>query len=167
MAWMNNYASYFTWTWLVVPALISMLVWLISVDKMSPWYQWFIRSIPFYIKLERSWYSLTDLSHVDDGKYPGIKLWGTRLSGTTMLTRIFTIHYDDVIMTTMVSQTTSFAVVYSIVYSGADQRKHQSSASLAFVRGIHRDRWIPCTKGQYRGKCFHLMTSSWILVTHT
>ena len=33
-------------------------------------------------------------------------------------------------------------------YSGADQRKHQSSASLAFVRGILRDRWIPRTKGQ-------------------
>ena len=23
------------------------------------------------------------------------------------------------------------------------------------------DRWIPRTNGQYRGKCFHLMTSSW------
>ena len=52
-------------------------------------------------------------------------------------------HYDDVIMTTMASQITSLAVVYSIVYSGVDQRKHQSSASLALVRGIHRDRWIP------------------------
>ena len=41
-------------------------------------------------------------------------------------------------MTTMSSQITSLMVVYSIVYSGADQRKHQSSASLAFVRGIHR-----------------------------
>ena len=37
----------------------------------------------------------------------------------------------------------------------------QSSASLAFVWGIHRDRWIPRKKGQLRGKCFHLMTSSW------
>ena len=36
------------------------------------------------------------------------------------------------------SQTTSLTIVYSIVYSDADQRKHQSSASLAFVRGIHR-----------------------------
>ena len=45
-------------------------------------------------------------------------------------------------------------------FSDADQRKHQSSASLAFVWGIHRDRWIPRTKGQLRGKCFHLMTSS-------
>ena len=34
------------------------------------------------------------------------------------------------------SQITSLTIVYSIVYSDADQRKHQSSASLAFVRGI-------------------------------
>ena len=47
-------------------------------------------------------------------------------------------HYNDVIMTTIASQITSLTVVYSTVYSDADQRKHQSSASLAFVRGIHR-----------------------------
>ena len=35
-------------------------------------------------------------------------------------------------------QITSLTIVYSIVYSGADQRKHQSSPSLAFVQGIHR-----------------------------
>ena len=69
-------------------------------------------------------------------------------------------HYIDVIMTKMASQITSLTVVYSTVYSDADQRKHQSFASLAFVWGIHRDRWIPRTKGQLRGKCFHLMTSS-------
>ena len=57
-------------------------------------------------------------------------------------------HYIDVIMTAMTSQITSLTVVYSIVNSGANQSKHQSSASLAFVRGIHRDRWIPRTKGQ-------------------
>ena len=38
----------------------------------------------------------------------------------------------------MASQITSLTTVYSTVYSGADQRKRQSSASLAFVRGIHR-----------------------------
>ena len=81
---------------------------------------------------------------------------------STMATRIT--HYTDVIMTTMASQITSLTVVYSTVYSVADQRKHQSSASLAFVWGIHRDRWIPRTKGQLRGKCFHLMTSSWYLM---
>ena len=42
-------------------------------------------------------------------------------------------HYDDVIMSAMASQITSLTIVYSIVYSGADQWKHQSSASLAFV----------------------------------
>ena len=41
-------------------------------------------------------------------------------------------------MGAMASQTTSLAIVFSAVYSGADQRKHQSSASPAFVRGIHR-----------------------------
>ena len=77
-------------------------------------------------------------------------------------------HYSDVIMTTMASQITSLTVVYSTVYSDADQRKHQSSASLAFVWGIHRDRWIPHTKGQLRGKCFHLMTSScWGSISRT
>ena len=50
------------------------------------------------------------------------------------------LHYNDVIMGAMASQIASLAIVYSSVYSGADQRKHQSSASLAFVRGIHRDR---------------------------
>ena len=71
-------------------------------------------------------------------------------------------HHIDIIMTTVVSQITSLMILYSIVYSGADQRKHQSSASLAFVWGIHWDQWIPRTKGQLRGKCFRLMTSSWV-----
>ena len=48
------------------------------------------------------------------------------------------LHYGPVIMDAIVSQITSLNIVYSIVYSDADQRKHQSSASLAFVRGIHR-----------------------------
>ena len=49
---------------------------------------------------------------------------------------------SDVKMSTMASQITSRTIVYSAVYSGADQRKHQSSASQAFVRRI------PRTKGQ-------------------
>ena len=80
------------------------------------------------------------------------------LSPTTIIHHT---HYNDVIMTTIASQITSLMAVYSTVYSDANQRKHQSSASLAFVWGSHRDRWIPRTKGQLRGKCFHLMTSSW------
>ena len=47
-------------------------------------------------------------------------------------------HYTDVIMGAIASEITSLTIVYSTVYSDADQRKHQSSASLAFVWGIHR-----------------------------
>ena len=47
-------------------------------------------------------------------------------------------HYNDVIMGTMASKITSLTIVYFTVYSDTDQRKHQSSTSLAFVRGIHR-----------------------------
>ena len=44
-------------------------------------------------------------------------------------------HYNNVMMIVMASQITSLAIVYSTIYSGVDQRKHHSSASLAFVRG--------------------------------
>ena len=48
-------------------------------------------------------------------------------------------HYiNDAIMSAIASKITSLTNVYSTVYSDADQRKHQSSASLAFVRWIHR-----------------------------
>ena len=44
-------------------------------------------------------------------------------------------HYSDVIMCMMASQITSISIIYSTVYSGADQRKHQSSASSALCAG--------------------------------
>ena len=47
-------------------------------------------------------------------------------------------HYNAVIMSAMASQITSHTIVYSTVYSVADQRKHQNSAPLAFMGGIHR-----------------------------
>ena len=57
-------------------------------------------------------------------------------------------------MSTMASQITSLTIVYSTVYSGVDQRKHQSSASLAFVRGIHRSPVNSPHKGQVTRKIF-------------
>ena len=48
------------------------------------------------------------------------------------------LHYSDVIMNTMASQITRPTIVYSTIYSGADQRKHQKSKSLSYARGIHR-----------------------------
>ena len=57
---------------------------------------------------------------------------------STVRSGTLTWHYDDVTMSAMAYQITSLAIVYSTVYSDPDQRKHQSSTSLAFVQGIHR-----------------------------
>ena len=46
--------------------------------------------------------------------------------------------YSDVIMSEIASQITGVSIVYSTICSGVDQGKHESSASLAFVRGIHQ-----------------------------
>ena len=71
-----------------------------------------------------------------------------------------TFHYKDVIMSSMESQITSLKIVCSTGYSGADQRKHESSALLAFVRGIHRWPVNSPHKGPVTRKMFHLMMSS-------
>ena len=87
-------------------------------------------------------------------------------------------HYDDVIMSEIASQITSLTIVYSIVHSGTDQSKHQSSASLAFVWEIHRwpvnfPRKWPVTRKMFPfddvimeiylsvRSCLHLTRSSW------
>ena len=63
-------------------------------------------------------------------------------------------HYSDVMMSAMASQITSVSIVCSIVHSGADQIKHQSSASLAFVRGIRRSPVNSPHKGPVTRKMF-------------
>ena len=63
-------------------------------------------------------------------------------------------HDNDVIMSTMASQITSLAIVYSTIYSSADHRKPQSSASLAFVRRIHRSQMNSPHKGPVTRKMF-------------
>ena len=67
---------------------------------------------------------------------------------------IFHFHYTDVIMSMMVPQITSIFIVYSTTCSGVDQRKHQSSVSLAFVRGIHRSPVNSPHKGPVMQKMF-------------
>ena len=47
-------------------------------------------------------------------------------------------HYSGIIISSMASQITGISVVYSTICSGAHKRKHQSSASLTFVKEIHR-----------------------------
>ena len=63
-------------------------------------------------------------------------------------------------MSAMSSQINGDSIVCFAVCSGADHRKHQSFASLAFARGIHRWPVDSPHKGPVTRKCFHLMTSS-------
>ena len=69
-------------------------------------------------------------------------------------------HYCDVIMGVIVSQITSLMIVYSTIYSSADQRKHQSSTSLAFVWGIRRWPVNSPHKGQWSGALMLLPEAS-------
>ena len=73
--------------------------------------------------------------------------------------RIKFIHENDVLMSAMASRITSLTIVYSTIYSGTDQWKHQSAASLASVWEIHLWPVNSPHKGPLSGKCFHLMTS--------
>ena len=68
-------------------------------------------------------------------------------------------HFSDVIMSVMASQIIGVSIVSSIVCPGVDERRHQSSASLAFVRGIHRWPTDSPHKGLVTRKMS--MTSSW------
>ena len=58
------------------------------------------------------------------------------------------VHHSDVIMSVMASQITSLTIVYSIVYWGADQWKHQAPRHWPLCGEFKSDRWIPRTNGQ-------------------
>ena len=76
----------------------------------------------------------------------------TTLSGNSFLHiwhQAITWHYNVIIMSMMmVSQITSISIVCSTICSGLDKRKHQSSTSLAFGRGIQN----------------HLEQNSWLVI---
>ena len=79
--------------------------------------------------------SLNMLIHPDQ-LHPGT--FEFRIPSVIFVSKVQANHYSDVIMSTITSLITSRTIVYSTVYADADQRKHQSPASLSFVRGIHR-----------------------------
>ena len=85
----------------------------------------------FLILNEREYYQPTSIESRDEMKI----YFNTRWSWVAQ--RSFN-HYIHVIMSTMTSQITGVSTVCSAICSGADQIKHQSSASLALVRGIRQ-----------------------------
>ena len=78
-------------------------------------------------------------------------------------------HRSDVIMGALASKITSLTIVCSTVYSGVDQRQHQTSASLAFLRGIHRWPVNSTHKWPVTRKMFPfddvIMTKDYLIVT--
>ena len=88
-----------------------------------------------------SWHGNASVRALDEGNPPvaEAEFWCCMCASTwnavEQTVDISVIHYSDVIMDTMASQITSLTIGYSSVYSGADQRKHQSSASLELCAG--------------------------------
>ena len=115
-------------------------IWLVEVG----WY-----TASFYVsqKINTIWYPVCNtriyLKNYVHGSCFVVFCWGYMLAEFTHILQGYfpdtgdSPHYSDVIMSKTASQITGVLVVYSTVCSGANQRKHQSSASLAFVRGIH------------------------------
>ena len=97
---------------------------------------WIHKNIPYLVLTVELWCVCCEYLWENWLRYDRTTLYLERLS--LYWNRAQDSHYNDVIMGTMASQITSLTIVYSIVYSGADQSKHQSFVSLAFVRGIHQ-----------------------------
>ena len=64
------------------------------------------------------------------------KTYSMQMEIITSIVTLYVLYNNDVIMSAIASQITGLMIIYSAVYSGADQRKHQSSSSLAFLRGM-------------------------------
>ena len=97
----------------------------------------FAFDISILLKMTLLMINLYYFSYIDQVLIPFDCMWQIIVVREVPNMNILT-HYSDVIMGTMASQITSLTIVYSTDYSDADQRKHQSSVSLAFVRRIHR-----------------------------
>ena len=69
-------------------------------------------------------------------------------------------HYNDVIMSPMTIWITGVSIGYSTACSGVDHRNIKAPRHWPLWGEFTGDLWIPHTKGQLHGKCFHLMTSS-------
>ena len=100
--------------------------------------------------------------NTDAGRMPN-DLWLSSIHSSVCVDHnyqyVYVLHNYDATMNAMATQITGISTVCLTLCSGAHQRNHQSSASVAFVRGTHRWSVVPLTKSQWRGNCFHLMTS--------
>ena len=130
-----------------------------KIPTLSMW-QWLIYH-QYFIKRKNKSYDISRLQDFQHMRHVSITKWlkmGTYcyIAKNNSVRKVITglAHHSDVIMGAMASQMTSLSIVYSTVYTGADQRKHQGSASLAFVWGIHRWPVNSLHKGPVTRKIF-------------
>ena len=100
-------------------------------DKISAWINWKGQKKTFWETLIHIRGSIINIKQNVPVSWTSSRSWAIKEQNCLF-------HYNDVIMCAMASQITSLMIVYSSVFSCADQRKQQNSASLAFLRGIHR-----------------------------
>ena len=136
-----------------------------------------MKMFEFRLKFQWSWFfkgpidNIPSLVQIMALRRPGDKLLSEPMMAILLMHICITLtqwveaifHYTDVIMSTMASQVTSLTIVYSTVYWAADQRKHQSSASLAFVRGIHRS---PVNSLHKRPVTCKMFADEWRRISH-
>ena len=121
--------------WFYVMKTVNQMVETKNTDDIDEKRSWpFLLSAPWYWHGLSQSYSRTMITTVRTRNIR--KTWPSAILST--LANIDDMHYNDVIMSTIASQISGVTIVYSTVSSGINQRKHQSSASLASCAGIHR-----------------------------
>ena len=121
----------------------DLTLWVLKVSCQAPTSQF-----PYLLGKD-SWKTMNNVISIERCCLGKADISRSCSSMTSVLVCCKLTHYNDVIMSTMMSQITSLTIVYSVVYSGVDQRKHSNSASLALCAvKFTGDRWIPRANGQ-------------------
>ena len=128
-AYSNSGSLVITSRWFATSRLVApvsvRLVYKATVAYLAPW--------SAYITIFKQSYLHSNTAHIRTRAVSSFKA-----EEMPTMNHIDWTYYNDVIMGTMASQITSLTIVYSTVYSRRKSKKHQSSTSMAFVRGIHR-----------------------------
>ena len=132
----NNASNYHEWTYLIIYHGSLAMFFLISMGFYQP-----VDHNHILPGLLHVW-----IYHIHLRRIVVAVQWNIKQKHSAIICMFYWMHclypyYSDAIMSAMVSQISGISIICSTVCSGADQRKHQSCASMAFVRGIHRWRW--------------------------
>ena len=140
------------WSWTVPPSLLNV-AFLHAISQLRPWRIWRRKSSwvchccvcgkPMLTLCNTLYFAVSFriICHCHNTLWRPFRRMGTTVANCVRICYPWSVsgiivikYYSDIIMSTTTSEITCLTIVYSTVYLGADQRKHQSSASLAFAR---------------------------------